>query len=109
MKKVAIGRSTPIRDERDQLGNYELYAEYLRGFDDVPVLRDAVRVPPPKALPDFRAGARRDERKETRPDPYVERELGKAELERLYDEYLHPVPVRPKAKKRAGKRKKKKR
>jgi hypothetical protein len=111
MKKAALDQRNPPTDRlvtSDEIGNHVLYAEYVRGFDDVPVLRDAVLMPPPKARPDFRAGARRDERKEARPDPYAVREASTAETEHLYDEYLHPIVVRPKRKKRNGRKKKKK-
>jgi hypothetical protein len=72
----------------DEPGNDAAYTEYVRGFDDVPVLLDAVRIPPRRAfVPDFRRGERRDARKESRPDGYTVRESKSAEIELLYHEY----------------------
>lgn len=91
-----------------------LYEEYVRGFDVVPVLEDAVRIPPRRTLPaNFVRGERRDLRKQERTDGYTQREAGVAEIEMLYTEYLAPAAGKPKrkpprAKKRnSGKRKRK--
>jgi len=87
----------------DEPGNNPAYNEYLRGFDDIPVLQDAVRIPPARhPPPDFRRGERRDARQEQRPDVYSLREATLTEIESLYQEYTQPVPVapRPKRKKR---------
>jgi len=94
------GRSVAQDDEP---GNNAAYEEYLRGFDDVPVLQDVVRIPPPRPKqPDFRRGERRDVRQEPRADSYSAREATLAELASLYSEYTQPAPVasQPKRKKR---------
>jgi hypothetical protein len=76
--------------------DFSVYEEYVRGFDDVPVLQDAVHTPPrPRPPPDFRRGERRDARKEKRPDAYAVREDNAAELARLYGEYCGDVPAAP--------------
>jgi len=80
----------------DEPGDHAAYAEYLRGFDDIPVLDDAVRIPPPKRRqPDFRRGERRDVRQEQRTDPYSLREATLAELALLYLEYTQPASLAP--------------
>ncbi len=87
----------------DEPVNNTAYDEYLRGFDDIPVLQDAVKIPPPRRLqPEFRRGERRDARQEQRPDAYSLREATLAEIEFLYREYTQPAPVarNPKRKKR---------
>ncbi len=87
----------------DEPGNNAAYGEYLRGFDDIPVLQDAVAIPPPRRpQPEFRRGERRDARQEQRPDAYALREATLAEIEFLYCEYMQPGPVAhpPKRKKR---------
>ncbi len=82
-------------------GNNPAYEEYLRGFDDIPVLQDAVRIPPPRPQqPDFRRGERRDVRQEPRPDAYTFREATLAEAEFLYREYAGPAPVMARAKRK---------
>jgi hypothetical protein len=115
MKNAALPQALTPRDSTvaadDEPGNNPAYSEYLRGFDDIPVLQDAVRIPPPRPRqPDFRLGERRDVRQEQRADAYSLREATVAEIEFLYHEYTQPVPVapRPKRKKRQ-KRKAKKR
>ncbi len=76
--------------------NNAAYDEYLRGFDDIPVLQDAVKIPPPRRLqPEFRRGERGDARQEQRPDAYSLREATFAEIEFLYNEYAQPAPVAP--------------
>ena len=98
MKNTALG-SAPIPRDRavapdDEPGNNAVYEEYLRGFDDIPVLQDAVRIPPPTRLPpDFRRGERRDARQEPRADAYSLREAKVAEVACLYNEYALPAPV----------------
>jgi hypothetical protein len=83
-----------------------LYDEYERGFAEVPVLDDAVRIPPRRALPpNFVRGERRDLRKQARVDGYTQREAGIAELERLYGEYVAPATAKPKGKKPRAKAK----
>jgi hypothetical protein len=102
----------------DEPGNNAAYEEYLRGFDEIPVLVDAVRIPPRRQLPpNFVRGERRDVRHEARPDGYSLREANLAETELLYLEYSRPAParaarVKPKTKratKPTSKRKTKKR
>jgi hypothetical protein len=98
----------------DEPANQALYDEYVRGFDQIPVLEDAVRVPPRRTLPpNFVRGERRDLRKQERPDGYAQREASIAELELLYSEYLAPAAAKPKgkqarAKKRGGGKRKRK-
>src|SRR5690554_3510542 len=89
---------------RDVATYYTVYDEYLRGFDELPVLQDAVRIPPRRLEPDFRLGERRDARKEPRPDAYIVREEYRAALERLYAEYCAPPPAAKSRRKRAAKR-----
>jgi hypothetical protein len=80
-------------DSVGELSYESAYDEYVRGFEIVPVLRDAVRMPAqPAPEPDFRLGERPDVRREPRPDPYTLRETKCAELARLYDEYARPPP-----------------
>jgi len=98
MKNAPLPQVPPARGRTvaldDAPGNNAVYDEYLRGFDDVPVLQDAVRVPPPqRRQPDFRRGERRDVRQEPRPDAYLLREATSAEIELLYREYAQPAPV----------------
>jgi hypothetical protein len=90
-----------------------LYDEYERGFQEVPVLEDVVRIPPRRALPpNFVRGERRDLRKRERADGYAQREASIAELEMLYGEYLAPGAREakrksPRAKKKSGGNKRK--
>jgi hypothetical protein len=82
--------------------DFSVYEEYVRGFDDVPVLQDAVHAPPRRRPPpDFRRGERRDARKEARPDAYTTREQNAAELALLYGEYCGDVPGAPAPAKRS--------
>lgn len=120
MKSSALSQSPPNPDhvaESDEPGNNAAYEEYLRGFDDIPVLQDAVRIPPRRPQdPDFRRGERRDVRHESRPDGYAAREASQLELELLYQEYAQPAravitkakkkPDKPKAKRKSKKRSK---
>ena len=116
MKNAAPKQELPLGGRtvatNDEPGNNSVYEEYLRGFDDIPVLQDAVGMPPRRhPPPDFRRGERRDVRQEPRPDAYSVREAGLAEVEILYHEYAQPAAaaaVRPKRKKKQ-KRKSKKR
>lgn len=94
----------------DVPANAAVYQEYVRGFDDIPVLQDAVHVPPrPPVQPDFRRGERRDARREQRPDAYSIREANRADFERLYREYSEPVPTELPSKGKKRKRKTQKR
>jgi hypothetical protein len=112
MKKSALYQAFPIADRvaaGDEPGNNAAYEEYLRGFDEIPVLQDAVQIPPRRPQPpDFRRGERRDVRHESRLDMYSLRENNVAELALLYDEYSRPAPAKKSAKPSA-KRKTKKR
>ena len=93
-----------LPDDERQV-NHSLYDEYVRGFDEVPVLDDAVSIPPRRSLPpNFVRGERRNLRGEERPDGYALREAGRAELEALYREYVAPKPVVRKARKRTAKK-----
>lgn len=103
MSKVAATNASALDDER-QL-DHLLYDEYVRGFDELPVLNDAVSIPPPRRAPrSFVRGERRSLRGEERPDSYSLREAKLTELERLYLEYAAPKPVRRKPKQRARKK-----
>lgn len=103
MKKAA-GRSPSGLDDERRV-NHVLYDEYVRGFDEVPVLNDAVRIPPPRPVPrSFVRGERPSLRGEERPDSYSLREADAAELEGLYLEYVAPKPAGRKPKKRAAKK-----
>ena len=85
--------------------NHSLYDEYVRGFDEVPVLDDAVSIPPRRSLPpNFVRGERRNLRNEERPDGYALREASRAELESQYGEYVAPKPVARKTRKRTTKK-----
>ena len=113
MKNVAFDQTLALEDQQvfganEEPGNDALYEEYLRGFDRVPILRDAVVIPPPRiAPPDFRQGERPDVRRETRLDALSLRESNVAELELVYQEYVQAASRRTTSKKR--KRKKRKR
>lgn len=94
--------------------DHALYDEYVRGFDDVPTLHDAVALPPRRVpQPDFRRGERPDRRKEQRLDAHALRADKAADIELAYREYEQPEPApasrkkpkRPKSRK-SGKRKK---
>ena len=113
MKDVALPRALTEHSAagvNDEPGNEAAYKEYARGFDDVPVLFDAVRIPPRRSTePDFRRGERRDVRKEPRSDGYAARESTLEQLELLYEEYSRPEPPTPsrptkKKRKKASKR-----
>ncbi len=104
-----------ILSEDDEPAYQALYEEYVRGFDTIPVLEDAVRIPPRRTLPaDFVRGERRDLRKQERLDGYTQREASVAELELLYTEYTTPAAEKRKrkpsrAKKKSGGSRKRKR
>jgi len=107
MKSSALSQLPPKPDvaTSDEPGNNAAYEEYLRGFDEIPVLQDVVRIPPRRPQdPDFRRGERRDVRHESRPDGYAAREASQLELALLYQEYVQPEPTAPtKAKKKTAK------
>jgi hypothetical protein len=94
-----------VFDDGDEPYHHALYEEYVRGFDEVPVLEDAVSIPPPRPRqPSFVRGERPSQRKEERPDGYSLREASLADLEQAYGEYLAPQPARAKSRPaRAGK------
>lgn len=84
----------------EEPSNHDCYEEYVRGFDEVPVLEDAVAIPPRRPTPQsFVRGERRSVRKEERPDGYELREATQAETEKLYGEYLAPKAAKAKRKK----------
>ncbi len=98
MKNAALIQAPTVRGRtvaaEGEPGNNAAYDEYLRGFDDIPVLQDAVTIPPPQRhQPEFRRGERRDARQAPRPDAYSLREATVAEIEFLYCEYTQPAPV----------------
>lgn len=88
----------------------ECYDEYVRGLEEVPTLVDAV-APGPRPPPDFRNGERPDQRKEPRPDAWLERESLSSEIERLYSEYASgsAADAKPAPKGKRGKRGKRQR
>jgi hypothetical protein len=91
--------------EHDEPTDHALYEEYLRGFEAVPVLTDAVRIPPRRApAPSFVRGERRSLRKAERPDGYSMREAHVAELASLYAEYAAPPAAKPPRKRRTKKK-----
>jgi hypothetical protein len=92
--------------ENDEPANHALYEEYVRGFDEIPVLDDAVRIPPRRVPPpSFVFGERRSLRKAERPDGYSLREDNLSEIESLYGEYLAPAAAKPKRKQPRSKKK----
>jgi hypothetical protein len=111
MKNAPLTQAATLRGRTvaadDEPVNNTAYDEYLRGFDDIPVLQDAVTIPPPRnRQPEFRRGERRDARQEQRPDAYSLREATLAEIELLYREYTQPAPAaRPPKRKKRQKRK----
>ena len=87
-------------------GNHASYEEYVRSFDEIPVLEDVVRIPPRRMTPpNFVRGERRNLRQVERPDGYTLRESRLTELEEAYQEYVDPKPVRRKRKTAAHKKK----
>jgi hypothetical protein len=110
---VVLVLEEQARHERTEV-DHVLYDEYVRGFDEVPTLLDAVSAPPRRVVqPDFRRGERPDQRKERRLDAQALRDEKTAELEHAYREYEHPEHARAAAKKpkgnkprKSGKRKK---
>jgi hypothetical protein len=70
------------------------YEEYVRGLDEVPVLRDVVHEPPRVVVRDFRLGERPDARRQPREDPYTLREQAAREIDGRYAEYA-ATPTRP--------------
>jgi hypothetical protein len=106
--KAAERPAGSVTVEGEKPANHSLYEEYVRGFDEIPVLDDAVRIPPRRSPPpNFVRGERRDLRKEDRDDGYSLRETSRAEIETLYCEYLAPKAAKPKrkpprARKKAG-------
>jgi hypothetical protein len=98
MKKLASARSVErmltISLGSDEPADSTLYQEYVRGFDEIPVLVDAVIIPPRKSSPpNFVRGERRNLRRQDRPDGYEQRQVRLAELESLYREYVDPQPA----------------
>lgn len=91
--------------EGDEPADHALYEEYVRGFDEIPVLEDAVRIPPRRSSPSFVRGERRSLRKEERGDGHALREASRAEIETLYGEYLAPQAAAPKRKQPRAKKK----
>src|SRR5688500_6431036 len=97
--KAAERPAGGVTVDGDEPANRSLYEEYVRGFDEIPVLDDAVRIPPRRSLPpNFVRGERPSLRKEERGDGYALREATRAEIETLYREYLAPQTAKPKRK-----------
>jgi hypothetical protein len=85
----------------EEPSDHDCYEEYVRGFDEVPVLEDAVAIPPRRPpSPSFVRGERRSARRKERPDGYALREATLAEIENAYGEYLSPAPKAVKAKRK---------
>jgi hypothetical protein len=104
--KAAERPAGSLSVEGDEPANQAHYDEYVRGFDEIPVLDDAVRIPPRRSPPpSFVRGERRSLRKEERDDDYALREANRAEIEALYGEYLAPKAVKPKRKQPGTKKK----
>ena len=104
--KAAERPAGNVTVEGDEPADHSLYEEYVRGFDEIPVLDDAVRIPPRRSLPpSFVHGERRSLRKEERDDGYALREASRAEIEALYCEYLEPNAAKPKRKPARAKKK----
>ena len=97
MSKAA---SEPVPALDHEPADYVLYVEYVRGFDELPVLHDVVRSPPRRTRPpSFVRGERRSLRHEERADGYSLKETAVSDLERCYEEYAAPPRARPKRKK----------
>jgi hypothetical protein len=104
--KAAERPAGSLSVEGDEPANQAHYDEYVRGFDEIPVLDDAVRIPPRRSPPpSFVRGERRSLRKEERDDGYALREANRAEIEALYGEYLAPQAAKPKRKQPRAKKK----
>ena len=104
-ERVAARLLVDVDANGDEPLNQACYEEYVRGFDEVPVLEDAVVIPPRRpAQPSFVRGERRSVRKEERPDGHTVRETALAELENFYGEY-RSLKSRPTRRKRKRKRK----
>ena len=94
------------------------YQEYVRSLDEVPVLVDVVREPPPVAIRDFRSGQRPDARKVPRDDVAALREQHAGDVALQYSEYVEitaalttkgrapPRKISPKTARKAGAQKK---
>ena len=94
------------------------YQEYVRSLDEVPVLVDVVREPPPVAIRDFRSGQRPDARKVPRDDAAALREQHAGDVAVQYSEYVEitaalttkerapPRKASPKTARKAGAHKK---
>ena len=97
--KAAERPAGSLTIESDQPADHSLYEEYVSGFDEIPVLEDAVRIPPRRSpAPSFVRGERRSLRNEERDDGHALREANRAEIEALYGEYLSPDAATPKRK-----------
>jgi hypothetical protein len=104
--KAAERPAGSLSVEGDEPADHPLYQEYVRGFDEIPVLDDAVRIPPRRSPPpSFVRGERRSLRKEERDDGYALREANRADIETLYGEYLAPPAAKPKRKQPRAKKK----
>jgi hypothetical protein len=105
--KAAERPAGSLTIESDQPADHSLYEEYVSGFDEIPVLEDAVRIPPRRSpAPSFARGERRSLRNEERDDGHALREANRAEIEALYGEYLSPDAATPKRKQPRPKKRK---
>jgi hypothetical protein len=106
--KAARRPARRVSIESDEPADRAMYEEYVRGFDEVPILDDAVRTPPRSSPPpNFVRGERRSLRKAERADGYSFRQASLAAIEALYDEYLAPA-AEPQAGKTSGSKRRRK-
>jgi hypothetical protein len=104
--KAAERPAGVVSVQGDEPADHFLYEEYVQGFDEIPVLEDAVSIPPRRSPPpNFVRGERRSLRKAERTDDYSLREASLAEIETLYGEYLAPKAAKPKRKQPRAKKK----
>lgn len=101
--KAARRPARRVSIESDEPADRVMYEEYVRGFDEVPILDDAVRIPPRSSPPpNFVRGERPSLRKAERTDGYSFRQASLAEIEALYGEYLAPQAAEPQSGKTSG-------
>ena len=92
-----LARSSSV--DGDEPADRVMYEEYVRGFDEIPILDDAVRIPPRRSPPpNFVRGERASLRKAERTDGFSLRQASLDEIATLYDEYLAPQAARPQSK-----------
>lgn len=107
--KAARRPARRVSIESDEPADRMMYDEYVRGFAEVPILDDAVGIPPRSSPPpNFVRGERPSLRKAERTDGYSFREASLGEVEALYDEYLAPQAAEPQASKTSGSKRRRK-